>query len=139
MSPPDDKQPGPPEVQPDEGREGYPIEPPIPRSEDCEPVVYVDGDEDPFEPIPPARDRYQFSLFELLVVMTALSLLMSFLGLFPSGYSLEAFAGMAGSGVLLGLIVLSILKPDRAVVTAAWGVLLIFYVAACAFALWQSR
>jgi hypothetical protein len=75
----------------------------------------------------------------LLLLMVGVSLLMSLLGVIPGGYTPASFAGLAGWGALLGLVVLAVLKPERTIVYIAWSGLLLFYVAACVAAVLQGR
>lgn len=126
-------------AEPELPEEGYSVAPPVSRSANPEPI-YCTTPEDEAGP-EPEKDysRYQFSLRELLSLMVGVCLLLSLLGLIPGGYSPASFAGLAGWGAVLALIVLSVLKPERAIVYVAWAGLLFFYMAACLAAFLQEQ
>ena len=102
-----------------------------------EPGLVPDDEETPQFPATPGElpepepQRFQVSIAELLLVMVGASLLMSVLGLLPQQYAIQNFAGLAGLGVLLSMIVLAVLRPTRPVVYLGWWIMLALYVLAC--------
>jgi len=80
------------------------------------------------------EDRFQFSLFELLAVAAAASVLCSVV-VTLSGDSAAVCAGLLGLCTLVMLIVLEVLHISWPALRLAWWVLLGIYLLACAVAL----
>lgn len=142
MAPPEDDLPQP---EPGEDAEGdglYPVRPLPPLPEDTDPSLdsrALDELLDRLDPRGSAKQRFQFSLSEMLLLMVAVSVFLSFVGILPGGYAPETLATLFGFGLLVSLIFLGVLKPERAIVQLAWWVVLVFYVVACVVAVCQPR
>ena len=87
--------------------------------------------EEPSPPAPqpesPPEGRFQFSLAELLLLVSAVGMILGLLRGFPRPWA----AFLAGVGTLLSLAVLSVLKPDRAIVHLGWWAMLLVYLLTC--------
>ena len=119
----------------DEPDDVYPVNPPEPEVVDYKPSVYPVADQQPPEPEPEEDNRFQFTLAELLLFMAAASIFLSILGLLPGGYTSANFALLTGLGVLLSLVVLTVLKPSRAIVRLGWWAMVVVYALACVVAI----
>jgi hypothetical protein len=91
-----------------------------------EPEAFVDALEgkDP--------ESRRFSVWELLGVVTAASLVLSLGSYLPK----DVFAGTVGVGTLLSMVGLSAMKNPPAVLQVGWWVLLLIYLMAIASAVW---
>jgi hypothetical protein len=124
--------------QPEEPDGVYPVAPPDPEVVDYKPSVYPIADMEPPGPQPREEGRFQYSLAELLLAVSVASLFMGILGLFPGGYTAANFAGLAGLGVLLSLVVLTVLQPTRPIIRLSWWAMLVIYALACVVAIIQG-
>ena len=115
--------------------EDYPLAPSEPESAEDKRIWYPGKTDEPPEAEPPQKDRFQFSLAELLLLMAAASFFLSILGFLPEQYAIQNFAGLAGLGVLLSLIVLAFTKPARPIIHIGWWAMLLLYLLACVAAL----
>jgi len=107
----------------------YPLAPSEPGEGCRRPSLSVP--EEPPEAPPSNADVYQFTLAELLMLVTAASVFLSLLGLFPQGYTAQNFAGLAGLVVLAWIFVAWLLEPTRPIVRAAFWAMLAMYLVAC--------
>ncbi len=117
---------------PEEPDDTYPVVPPDPELVDYQPRVYPRAE--PPEHEPRAEDRFQFTLAELLLTVVLASVLLSIVGLLPGGYTAANFAGLAGLGALLSLVVVTLIQPARPIVRLAWWAMLVIYGLACVVA-----
>ncbi|MGD0896834.1 MAG: hypothetical protein ABR915_03295 [Thermoguttaceae bacterium] len=94
---------------------------------------------DPARLEPPPKERFQFSISDLLLVTAAVSLLLSITGrlvqIMPGGPTPANFAGVMGLGALACMIVLALIPQPRGIILLGWWVLSALYVMACAMAL----
>ena len=142
MAPPEDNLPQPERGEDAGGDDSYPVQPPPPLPDDSEPSAdsrALDELLDWLDPRGSGKERFQFTLSELLLLMVAASVLLSLLSILPGGYRPETFATVFGLGLLVSLIFLAVLKPARAIVQIAWWVVLVCYVVACVVAVCQPR
>lgn len=109
-----DEEPG--RLNPDE----YPLAPPEPRSVDQRPLSYGVYHEPSFEEPQQDRRRWQFSLSEMLWITAGTAVVLSLLGCLPGGYSAKGFAAVAGMAVLVSLVFLEMLKPQRMIFYIGW-------------------
>jgi hypothetical protein len=77
-------------------------------------------------------DSRRFSMWGLLGIVTAASLILSLGSYFPK----PAFAGIVGIATLVSMVGLSAMKNPPAVLQAAWWVLLLIYLMSIASAVW---
>jgi len=116
---------------------GYPLaEPqPVPADDD---EAWIPGvtDRPPKDRPPP--ERFQFFLAEMLVLTAAAVLFMGVVSLVAGGQSVERFAGVAGLGILVGMVVLILLPSVRPIIQVGWWVMLGLYLLACAAAVLQG-
>ncbi len=105
----------------------HPVVPPEPERAEYR-SLYGPVDPDEFPDIKPAeKEPFQFSLAELLLLTALASILLGILGCFPHQYA----AGLAGLGALVSMLVLSILKPNRAIIHVGWWVVFGIYLVSC--------
>ena len=109
--------------------EEYPLVAPESEPEIEDAVWFPGRSGDPHEPEPP--EGFQFTLAELLMLTAVVALFLSTVGLFPGGYAIKNFAGVAGVGVLLGMVVLALMQDVRPIIRVAWWVMLGLYALAC--------
>jgi hypothetical protein len=57
----------------------------------------------------------------------------------PGGHTPETYATLFGMGLLVSLIFLGVLKPERAIVQLVWWAVLALYLVACVVAVWQHQ
>lgn len=81
---------------------------------------------------PKERAKFQFSLKELLLLVTAAALLLSVIQSLPESLAGEYLAGLAGLAALLSMGALAATKPDRAIVHLAWWLMMVVYLICCA-------
>ena len=116
--------------------EEYPLATPEPESApepEVKDAIWFPGRSgEPHEPEPP--ERFQFTLAELLMLTAVVALILGTVGLFPGGFAIENFAGVAGIGLLLGIFVLMLMQDVRPIIHVAWWVMLGLYVLACVVA-----
>jgi hypothetical protein len=142
MAPPEDDLPQPEPGEDAGGDDLYPVHPPPPLPDDSEPSAdsrALDELLDRLDPRGSGQERFQFSLSEMLLLMVAASVLLSFVSILPGGHMPETYATLFGMGLLASLIFLGVLKPERAIVQVAWRAVLVFYVVACVFAVAWHR
>ena len=77
--------------------------------------------------------RFQFTLSDLFVVTTALSVLLSIMGLLK--WKWQYAAGLAGIGAFVSLLVITIVEPERRTTHVIWWSFFVFYLLACLVAL----
>jgi len=119
-------QPGDNDQRPQRPDSVYPLRPIDPKAGKYEPVVYA-GYRPPVEEEPPPKERYQFTLRELMALVTSVAVVLGILGLVPNGYAAENLAGVLGYVVLLSMIALIWWKPSRGILYVAWSALLVIY------------
>ena len=76
--------------------------------------------------------RFQFSLKELLLLITAAALLLSVIQSLPESLAPEYLAGLAGLAALLSMGVLAAMQPKRAIVHLVWWLMMVAYLVCCA-------
>jgi hypothetical protein len=116
--------------------EPYALTPPGPSPTDYQPEIYPRYNIE--EESSPAKERFQFTIGEMLWLTTAVAIALGILGLIPGGRSAEGMAGFCGLGLLVSLVVLAIVQPTRPIVRVAWWVFLGFYVLASLAAVIQG-
>ena len=79
-------------------------------------------------------ERFQFSVAELLGLVTAVAVVLSVARLFPGANNAAAFAGVTGLTVLATLVVLDMIGVKRPIVRTGWWVLLGLYLLICVMA-----
>jgi len=85
------------------------------------------------------KDRFQFSLREMFVVMLAAAVLLGVGSYLPGEYGATEIAGLAGLGLVLYRLGLVFFEPSRKVFYTAWWVMLSFYVVICVLAVAMGR
>lgn len=111
------------------GGEPYALQSPGHTAAEYEPEIYP-----PRKPLdlgPAPQEPAQYTLRELLGLVTAVAVVLGLLGCIPGGYAPAIMAGVSGVAALVGLAVMGLVKPRRHIVMVAWWCLLAFYVAAC--------
>jgi hypothetical protein len=113
----------------------YPVLPPDPeRVQRPSQIGSIDLDE-LLEPEPPGRERFQFSLGEMLLLTLAVAVFLGLVSYLPGGHSLKNLAGVGGWLLIAGAIALQLLKPDRAIFYVAWSVAFVAYLIVCVIAI----
>lgn len=116
----------------------YPLGPPGKTLADHEYTVFPLYREPQLEePEPAESPNLQFTLAQLLWVMTLVGIGLSLLRCFPVGYS-HAIAAVAGIALLLTLAILEIAKPEDRRVYLAWWIGVGIYVISCVTAVFRS-
>jgi hypothetical protein len=91
------------------------------------------------EAVEAPRERFQFTLSELLLLLSAASFLLSVIStvlkFVPGGVPAKNFAGLMGLGALVSMVLMARFPPRRAIVRVGWWTLLLLYLLACAIAL----
>jgi hypothetical protein len=119
--------------KPEPTDDGYRIDPSDPGIVDHEPAVYPLYPEPAVEEVPEERPG-QFSLAELMLLVTLVAMLLGILGLFPPDYA----AGLAGLGALASTIVLTFVKSHTTVFRVLWWAMLFIYALTCIVAVARS-
>ena len=94
-----------------------------------EPVLEEKPKEEPF--------RFQFTLAQLLWVMTLVAVGLSLLRCFPVGYS-QMIAAVAGLTLMVSLLILELVKPTDRRIYLAWGLGAALYVLSCIMAIFRG-
>jgi len=142
MAPPEDDLPQPEPGEAAGADDSYPVQPPPPLPDDSKPSDdsrALDELLDRLHPGGSGKERFQFTLSEMLGLMVAVSVFLSFLSILPGGHTPGALAAVLGFGLLISLIFLAVAEPERAIVRITWWFALVFYVMACVFAVWQHQ
>jgi hypothetical protein len=120
----------------EQGDDEYPVLPPEPVEVKCKPWFRaVDINElldtgESEEEKPPL----QFSLAELMGVITAAAVALGIICSLPLGSGLRVMAGIAGVGLFVSLIVLDYLQLKRRIVYIAWWTAFVSYILICLLA-----
>ncbi|MFZ5828612.1 MAG: hypothetical protein ACOY3P_00920, partial [Planctomycetota bacterium] len=77
------------------------------------------------------KRRFQFTIRDLLGVMTGLSIFMSMVMLVPGGTATEIVAGVVGMMVLVGMIVLEVVGDPPKSLKVGWWIGLTLYLIIC--------
>ncbi|NQU22457.1 MAG: hypothetical protein HQ567_14365 [Candidatus Nealsonbacteria bacterium] len=109
--------------------EEYPLVAPDSQPEVQDAIWFPGRSGEPDEPELP--EGFQFSVGEMMMLTAVVALMMGTVGLFPGGYEIKNFAGVAGAGVLLGMIVLALMQNVRPIFRVGWWVMLGLYALAC--------
>jgi hypothetical protein len=90
--------------------------------------LYSTNPDEVLEPEPPQEEEgFQFSLAELMGVITAAAISLSIVCSLPGGGSLQIGVGVTGIGLFVGLIVLDYLRPARRIIYVLWWTLFVSY------------
>lgn len=73
------------------------------------------------------REGFQFSLGELMGVVTAAAICLGIVCSLPSGGRLQAALGIVGVGLFAGLVVLEHFRPERRILYVAWWTMFVCY------------
>ena len=112
----------------------YPLSPRDSRVIERDTDALSDEAPEEVDPWAPRPEEYQFSLAELMLLVTAAAVVLGILRLFPPKWSAMA----AGLGALVCLIALAVRNPSWAILYVGWWVLFLIYVLTCAAALLQG-
>jgi hypothetical protein len=85
-------------------------------------------------PLRPGEEPFQFSVRELFFLVLLVATMMAVLSPLPLRYA----AGLAGIGVLVSLLVITVVQPSRPIVLVAWWVLFFVYLMICAMAIFST-
>lgn len=88
-------------------------------------IVPEDDDEEVKRKGEPARDRFQFTLRDMLWLTTGVAVWLSAMSIIHWSWSIAA--GLAGVAALVSLIVLGVHEPDNPNVRFAWWCIMIVY------------
>ncbi len=115
----------------DDDIEEYPVAPLDPTARQREPMLFgppYDGyfHEEPQEPQP-----FQFSLADLLTLVTAVAVFCGIGKMLAGRGDAVAFAGVLGLAVLIGMIVVRAIGVTRPIVRLGWWIGLGLYFTAC--------
>lgn len=80
------------------------------------------------------KDRFQFSLREMLLVMLLAAVLLGVGSYLPGEYGATEVAGLAGVGLVFYRLGLMFFEPSRKAFYTAWWVMLVFYLVICVLA-----
>jgi hypothetical protein len=108
----------------------YPLLPPDPETATPKPAFYAPDPSKILEAEQPPEEEpegFQFSLAELLGVMTAAAVFLGIVTSLPAGGSLQVGVGLAGIAVLVSLIVLDYLRPKRRILYIVWWTMFVSY------------
>ena len=90
--------------------------------------TYSELPDDLFDLEPQAeKEGFQFSLAELMGVVTAAAICLGVVCSLPSGGRLQAALGIIGIGLFVSLIVLEHFRPERRILYIAWWTLFVCY------------
>jgi len=76
---------------------------------------------------PEEREGFQFSLAELMGVVTAAAICLGIVCSLPSGGRLQAALGIVGIGLFVSLIVLEQFRPERRILYLLWWTMFVCY------------
>ena len=116
----------------------YRVAPADPNVVTPDPMMLMPNIDPPADEEPEGPRRFQFSLRELILLVTGASVFLSIVRSLPGGSFAKAFAGWAGLLVLVAMILMACLQPKRLIFRVGWWVLLGLYLAACAAAILQG-
>ena len=105
----------------------YPVARPDPESVDRQPAVYPVYHEP--GPEPPAEERFQFSLAEMLAVTAVVAFVLGLVSYLPGGYTGKW--AVAGVGVLATMVVLELVGVTRPIARLGWWVMFVLYLLIC--------
>jgi hypothetical protein len=116
--------------EPEQSDDEYPLAPPDETLAEHGPPAWIETE--PPEDVEP--ERFQFSVAELLGLVTAVAVLLSVSRIFPGSNHAAAFAGITGLAVLATLVVMDLVGVKRPIVRTGWWVLLGLYLLICVMA-----
>ena len=76
---------------------------------------------------PEEREGFQFSLAELMGVVTAAAICLGIICSLPSGGRLQVALGIVGIGLFVSLIALEHFQPERRILYVAWWAMFVSY------------
>ena len=106
----------------------YRVLPPEPvRVTHTVPIYSTQPEEVPEPDAPEEAGGFQFSLAELMGIITAAAISLGIVSSLPGGGSLQVAVGMAGVGLFVSLIVLDYLRPKRRIIYIVWWTMFVSY------------
>ena len=109
----------------------YRVLPPEPvRAKPTAPIYPTLPDDVPDLETPEEREGFQFSLAELMGVVTAAAICLGIVCSLPSGGRLQVALGIVGIGLFVSLIVLEHYQPERRILYLLWWAMFVSYLLA---------
>lgn len=112
----------------EEPEDEYRVLPPEPLPAKPSAPIYPPLPDDVFDlDAPEEREGFQFSLAELMGVVTAAAICLGLVCSLPSGGRLQVALGIVGIGLFISLIVLEHFQPERRILYVVWWTMFISY------------
>ena len=112
----------------EEPEDEYRVLPPEPvQAKPTAPIYTALPDEVPDLEPKEEQEGFQFSLGELMSVVTAAAISLGIVCSLPSGGRLQAALGLIGVGLFVSLIVLKHFRPERRILYVVWWTMFVSY------------
>ncbi len=119
----------------DDGVTEYNVAPLDPNVRTREPMLFGPPYDGYFHEEPPEPVKFQFSLADLMLLVTAVAVCCSMIKVIPGGRNAVNFAGVTGLAVLICMAVLRSAGVTRPIIRVGWWVGLCLYFTACFMAI----